>query len=269
MIDSVRTKIGTHDVLLITLDTLRYDVAVDCWASHRTPHLRRRLPSTGWEHRHSPGSFTFAAHTAIFAGFFPTPAKPGKHPRPFAVSFPGSETATEQTYLFDTPDIVTGFAQIGYRTVCIGGVGFFNKLSPLGNVLPRLFQESHWRPELGVTELRSTEHQVRQLIASAQAVSTGQKLFAFLNVSALHQPNCHYIAGANSDTIHTHAAALEYVDKQLATLWQFFESRGPTLVFVMSDHGTAYGEDGFTGHRLAHRTVWDVPYAEFELGSEP
>ena len=30
-------------------------------------------------------------------------------------------------------------------------------------------------------------------------------------------------------------------------------------------HGTAYGEDGFTGHRLGHEVVWTVPYAQFVL----
>ena len=34
---------------------------------------------------------------------------------------------------------------------------------------------------------------------------------------------------------------------------------------ICSDHGTAYGEDGYTGHRLAHPVVWEVPYAEFIL----
>ena len=28
---------------------------------------------------------------------------------------------------------------------------------------------------------------------------------------------------------------------------------------------TAYGEDGYTGHRLGHSVVWTVPYAEFLL----
>ena len=44
--------------------------------------------------------------------------------------------------------------------------------------------------------------------------------------------------------------------------------RGPWLVVICSDHGTAYGEDGYTGHRLAHPVVWDVPYAEFVLPQE-
>ena len=34
---------------------------------------------------------------------------------------------------------------------------------------------------------------------------------------------------------------------------------------MCSDHGTAYGEDGYWGHRLSHPVVWTVPYAEFAL----
>ena len=44
--------------------------------------------------------------------------------------------------------------------------------------------------------------------------------------------------------------------------------RAPLLAIVCSDHGTLYGEDGYTGHRLAHPVVWEVPYAEFVLHQE-
>jgi hypothetical protein len=112
--------------------------------------------------RHSPGSFTFAAHAAFFAGFLPTPAEPGGRSaeRLFALAFPGSETTGPRTAVFEAPDIVAGLAGRGYHTVCIGGTGFFNRRTPLGSVLPGLFAESHWSPELGVTEPRSTENQV-------------------------------------------------------------------------------------------------------------
>jgi hypothetical protein len=41
--------------------------------------------------------------------------------------------------------------------------------------------------------------------------------------------------------------------------------RAPVLTIICSDHGTAYGEDGYIGHRVSHPVVWTVPYAEFVL----
>jgi hypothetical protein len=218
-----------------------------------------------WEERHSPGNFTYAAHQAFFAGFLPTPARPGRHPRLFALRFPGSETTTEDTCVLDGPDIVTGLAQHGYHTICIGGVGFFNQQTLLGRVLPGLFAESHWSAELGVTCRQSTENQVRLACECLARLPLSRRVFLFLNVSALHQPNYFYLPSAESDSPASHAAALEYVDRQLPPLFAALQRRGPVLCILCSDHGTAYGEDGYTGHRLAHPVVWSVPYAELVL----
>lgn len=264
MIDA-GSLIGTHDLLLVTLDSLRYDVARDALARGLTPNLAAVLPAGEWEERHSPGSFTYAAHHAFFAGFLPTPARPGRHPRLFAARFAGSETTGPGTAVFDAPDIVSGLAGRGYHTVCIGGVGFFNRQTPLGRVLPDLFAESHWRPELGVTEPRSTENQVRLAVEALGRLEPERRLFLFLNVSAIHQPNCCYLSGATEDSPESQAAALAYVDRHLPTLFAAVRRRGPALVVLCSDHGTAYGEEGYTGHRLGHDCVWTVPYAEFVL----
>ncbi|ABF86619.1 conserved hypothetical protein [Myxococcus xanthus DK 1622] len=260
--------IGTHDLLFITLDTLRYDVAEALAAQGRTPNLSALLPGGRWEQRHSPASFTYAAHHAFFAGFLPTPATPGLHPRLFSMRFEGSETTASDTCVLDAPDLVTGLAGRGYHTICIGGVGFFNKRNPLGNVLPGLFAESHWSPELGVTDPRSTEHQVTLAVQRLEALPREQRVFLFINVSALHQPNRHYVPGATQDSRESHAAALAYVDSQLPPLFAALRRRGPAFCIVCSDHGTTYGEDGFTGHRLAHPVVWTVPYAELLLPRE-
>jgi hypothetical protein len=262
---NARELIGLHDVLLVTLDTLRYDVAQRALAAGQTPNLRRVLPGGAWEKRHSPGSFTYAAHQAFFAGFLPTPVAPGKHVRLFAAKFPGSETTGEPTFVFDAPDIVTGLANCGYRTICIGGVGFFNRLSPLGCVLPDLFQESHWSEALGVTSVNSTELQVDLACERLASLAPSQRVFLFLNVSALHQPNCIFAPPAAEDSPETQAAALAYVDRHLPRLFEAMSRRAPVLCILTSDHGTAYGEEGYWGHRLAHETVWTVPYAEFVL----
>jgi hypothetical protein len=257
--------IGSHDILFVTLDTLRYDVAQETLRQGRTPNLAAVLPGGRWEKRHTPGNFTYAAHQAFFAGFLPTPACPGKHPRLFSVRFPGSETTTERTCVFDAPDLVTGLADRGYHTACIGGVGFFNKQSPLGRVLPSLFAESHWGPDLGVTDPDSTENQVALAEDILGRQPRQQRVFLFVNVSAIHQPNCIFVEGATADTPATHAAALAYVDRHLPRLFAALQRRAPVLCLLCSDHGTAYGEDGYRGHRLGHSVVWTVPYAEFLL----
>jgi hypothetical protein len=263
-IDAARL-IGTHDVLLVVLDALRYDVAAEALAGGRTPNLAGVLPGGTWERRHSPATFPLPAHQAFFAGFLPPPARPGRHERLFAARFTGSETTGERTAVFDAPDIVTGLAMRGYRTICIGGVGFFNKLTPLGNVLPGLFAESHWSEEMGVTSARSTEVQVKLARSILAELPPDRRVFLFINVSALHQPNCLFTPGAKADSKQTQADALAYVDRWLPVLFDAVRRRGPSLVVICSDHGTAYGEEGYIGHRVAHPVVWTVPYAEFVM----
>jgi arylsulfatase A-like enzyme len=258
MID-MNTVVGERDIALIVLDTLRYDVAVEEMRAGRTPNLARLIPN-GWEQRHSPGTFTYASHSAFFAGFLPTPATPGKHGRLFALRFGGSETTASTTCVLDGATIVEGLATRGYHTLCIGGVGFFNLENPLGNALPSLFAERHWSRATGVTDPRSFENQIDIVERSLGTLAADQRAFTFINVSALHQPNHFYLDSDGRDTRASHAAALRYVDEHFARLVAALRPR--TFVIVCSDHGTLYGEDGYVGHRIAHPIVTTVPYAE-------
>jgi hypothetical protein len=258
--------VGSHDVVLVTLDTLRFDVAQEEFAAGRLPHFGRYLAPGGWEERYTPGTFTYAAHCAFFAGFLPTPARPGSHPRLLSLQFEGSETADARTYVCKEVDnVVAGFGNIGYRTICIGGVGFFNLQNLLGSALPGLFAERYWRREFGVTSQGSTNLQVELACERLTASELqDQRVFLFINVSAIHQPNCHYL-GTHEDSLQSHAAALRYVDEALDPLWQTLARRGDSFVIVCSDHGTAYGEDGYVGHRHGHPIVMRVPYAHFRI----
>ncbi|GEM47501.1 STM4013/SEN3800 family hydrolase [Deinococcus cellulosilyticus] len=260
---NARTLIGTHDVLFITLDSLRFDVA-----------QQAHLPGLGkyfaeWEKRHSPASFTYAAHHAFFSGFLPTPAVPGRHPRLFAARFQGSETTHPQTFVFDEATLPQALARRGYHTVCIGGVGFFNQETPLGQVLPGLFQESHWSRDMGVTSRHSAQAQVKAALRVLDDVSTDQRVFLFLNLSATHKPTHIFHADLQTDSPETQKAALEQAEPHLVRLLEAQQQRGPALVILTSDHGEAFGEDGFHGHRLGHEVVWTVPYAEFVIGAGP
>ena len=256
--------VGTHDIALVTIDTLRYDVAVEELAAGRTPNLATLV--SAWEQRHTPGSFTYAAHAAFFAGFLPTPAHPGRHPRLFALRFEGSETTTAGTCVLDGATIVEGLASRGYHTLCVGGVGFFNQQNALGRVFPSLFAEAHWSRETGVADPKSFEHQISVIVEAHARVAPTQRVFTFLNVSALHQPNHFYLDGAVGDTRASHAAALRYVDRHIPALFDVLGKRGPLFAIICSDHGTLYGDDDYVGHRIAHPNVMTVPYAEVLRG---
>ncbi len=251
--------VGSHDIVMITFDTLRYDVAQKLWKDGKLPNLQKVLSTTGWEKRHTGGSFTYAAHHAFFAGFLPTPFDDPKYPRLFATRFAGSETSTDTTFVFDSPTIIEGLQKENYHTCCIGGVGFFNKQTSLSQVFPLMFDESHWIEKYGVTNPKSSYYQFSK---AKEVLNTVEKnLFLFINLSAIHQPNCFYLEGAEEDTLESHAKALEYIDSQIPILLDSLKQN--TLCLFMGDHGTAYGEDGYQGHRLAHEVVWNVPYAEF------
>lgn len=257
--------VGRADILLITLDTLRFDAAQAAWEADQLPNLGPHLSPRGWERRHTPASFTYAAHHAFFAGFLPTPEQPGQHSRLFASRFAGSETTTEKTFVFDQPTLPEALSALGYRTICVGGTGFFNPSSELGKVLPSLFDESHWSPQLGVADPMSEVHQV-STACERFAEYPDTPVFMFINISAIHQPNWFYASQQERpDDLQSHTAALVAVDRALAPLFKCCRDRRDTFCVVCSDHGTAYGENGYTGHRLAHDSVWTVPYTEFML----
>lgn len=261
---NARKLIGNVDLLFITLDSLRYDAACLALSQGLTPNLAKFLPDGVWQKRQSPGNFTYAAHQAFFAGFLPTPDYPGRHARLFAAAFIGSETTTEETFVFNAPNIVQGLSNFGYHTICIGGVGFFNKLTALGEVFPAMFAESHWSKEMGVTSNRSTELQVDLAIELIKKRPSTERKFLFINISAIHQPNCIFLEDAQIDSVASQIAALAYVDQHLGRLFNYLSSHR-YLTIICSDHGTAYGEDGYWGNRVSHPVIWTVPYAEFML----
>ena len=258
--------VGNCNIVILTFDTLRYDVAMEAMQRGRTPFLKNLLPRGQWEQRHTPATFTYAAHHAFFSGYLPTPTpKPADYQRLFACDFAGSSTTGDTTWVTECATVPQGLAAEGYHTICIGGVGFFNRQNALGCVLPDLFMESHWSVELGVTSPHSTQNQVALANARLQALDEGQRSMLFINLSAMHQPSCIFSDDADEDSANTQLDALAYVDSQLMPLFETLRSRGDTLCILSSDHGTSFGEDGAWGHGIAHPNVWEVPYSEFIL----
>jgi hypothetical protein len=198
-------------------------------------------------------------------GFLPTPIEPAGHERLFALRFAGSRTTGPRTCVFDAPDIVSGFTACGYHTICIGGVGYFNKRTPLSRVLPGLFAESHWDESLGVTCRASARNQFALARQRLRGLAADRRVFLFVNLSAMHHPNRIYLAGATVGSPATQGAALASVDREIGPFIADIRRGRSWLCILCLDHGTLYGDDGRHGHRTAHQAVWDVPYGEFIL----
>ncbi|MEU7021649.1 STM4013/SEN3800 family hydrolase [Streptomyces sp. NPDC046203] len=259
MIDAAGIIESGTNILFVTLDSLRYDVARATTRAGRTPRLAGFLPGGQWEERWTPGTFTLPAHVAFFSGFLPKLPQPSQPPRLWECRPPAFKTVDPRTFVFDAPNLLIGLAQHGYRTVCVGGVTYFSRETPLGSVLPAMFDEDFWRPEFCSPEPDSTRHQVEFALDVART-REDRPLFLFVNVSATHVPHGHYL-GDSSDSWLSQAAALAYADEHLGVLLEGLTSTRKWLVIMCADHGDAFGEDGYHGRGIIHPTVTSVPFA--------
>lgn len=258
---------GSHDILFICLDTLRYDVAAEEEAKGTTPVLNRYGP---WEKCQAPGNFTYPSHHAMFAGFLPCPydAKSiaDRQPLFFPVNAGMGKRAPAGAFGFSGATIMEGLEKAGYDTWCVGGVAFFDKRSDLGRVFPGYFRHSYWNPSFACPVKDSTRNQVDFLLKKIEKADRDIPVFLYLNIDAIHYPNYFYLDGAVHDSLESHGAALRYVDGQLGRLFERWKSvRGSTFVLCCSDHGTCYGEDGCQFHGINHPAVTTVPYKHFTL----
>ncbi|UKY49226.1 STM4013/SEN3800 family hydrolase [Streptomyces inhibens] len=265
MINASRIIEAGDGILFVTLDSLRYDVAQTALEAGMTPHLAGLLPGGRWERRQTPGTFTLPAHIAFFSGFLPKLPQPAQPSRLWECRPPAFKKVPPETFQFDAANLLDGLGRHGYRTVCVGGVTYFSRETPLGSVLPDLFDEDHWRPEFCSPEPDSTRHQVDQALELADPVGERRPLYLFVNVSATHVPHGHYI-DSSEDTTASQAAALSYADAQLGRLLDGLAAKGRWLVIICADHGDAYGDDGFHGRGIAHPSVFNVPYAAWVHG---
>lgn len=258
--------VGRRDILFVCLDSLRYDVAVQEQERGGTPVLNQY---GDWRKCQAPGNFTYPSHQAMFAGFLPIEV--GIHNMKereklfFAEDIGMGRVAPEGAYSFSGSTWVEGLAKEGYETICIGGVSFFDKRTDIGRVMPEYFTRSYWKPAFGCRVKDCATHQVDFAVQVLRQMDTEQRVMMYINFSALHYPNYFYVEGKRKDCVESHAAALRYVDGELARLFDAFAERGNAFVICLSDHGTCYGEDGVWFHGINHPIVNTVPCKYFFL----
>lgn len=259
--------VGSHDILFVCLDTLRYDIAKQEEQAGRTPILNRYGT---WEKCQAPGNFTYPSHHAMFAGFLPCRFDAKNLSDREVLFFPANIGLGRKTppgaFAFQGATIMEGLEHEGYDTWCVGGVAFFDKRSDIGKVFPGYFHHSYWKPAFSCTVKESTKNQVDFILRKIETIDKKQKIFLYLNVDAVHYPNYFYLEKGKTDSLESHAAALRYVDSELGRLFDGWkEKRSGTFVICCSDHGTCYGEDGCQFHGINHPAVNTIPYKHFLL----
>jgi hypothetical protein len=283
-----------HSVILVTLDSCRYDVAMQA----HTPNLDRLSSLIRAE---GPGTYTLPAHAALFNGFLPRPVS-GSFSinghrwdmiwRSGAARSAGSRVAIP----FEGSTLMEHYESKGHRVIGAGGVTFFDSSDP-ANSLPALFPEFRYfgRPSRtpATPATRVVDRHATLTLAHTGSLANlcleADRFFLFVNCPSTHIPyttpdnpltdrtrkllevlyRLHDSRGStpgyggltardNGVLLDKQKRAMEWADARLGDLFTRLALRSP-LVVVCADHGEEFGEGGRFGHGHPHSMVSTVP----------
>lgn len=257
---------GTSNVLLITLDSCRFDT----FKRSYVPNLKNISPL----HKAiAPSYFTYGSHASIWMGFTPGISnstqpwlnpKAGKLIRMANAGFIGNE---EDAIHLEGANIVEGFKKIGFLTIGSGSVGWFDPNTDTGAVLGKPFDRFYYPGNTW-----SLKSQLSWINTQLEELDNGQPSFVFLNVGETHVPYWHEGAdwprepspcvpfgGGQCSRFKSkkqQKGCLEWVDTQLYDLLNLFSDQ---TIIVCADHGDCWGEDGLWEHGISHWATLTVP----------
>jgi len=252
------------NVAVITLDSLRYDTTQIANTPNFKNTFEKHSNEKNWIRVFSHGTYTLPSHmTMLHKGHFPGDPK---LPFPYDCGEGGKSIfrndlpyIREKPSLFKLPDaenIVKGFSKNNYRTIGIGGVGWFNTNVQTSNFWGnRYFEEFYWDHSFHEDNPNSLQYQIelsKKLLANKQ----DKNIFYFLNISSTHAPYRN-----NGYSVEGQAKALEYVDSKIVELLELLPR--PCFTIICADHGDCFGEDGYYGHAIYHQKVLEVPMNVF------
>ena len=259
-----------EDVLIITLDSCRYDTFKHLFDKNLIPNLK----SVGQLYRaQAPSHFTYGSHASFWMGFTPGIAntrKPYLNPKAgklFRMSHSGLPTNNQDCFTLIGKNIVDGFNNQNYTTIGTGAVEWFNPSTETGAVLGSDFKAFYFAENTW-----SLNNQLQWINKQLELCSPKQKVFCFLNIGETHVPYWHEGAswerwpspcvpfgGDSCDAMESafrQRSCLEWVDFELGPLLKRFED---STILVCADHGDCWGEDGLWEHGISHAATLTVP----------
>jgi len=257
------------NLLLITLDTCRFDTTQIAFLPNFEQLIDESRKKDGWVKCYSHGTFTLPSHKAMFLG--------GKFPSNKNNPYPFSNNKSmfkfikknnliiaknnKPHFLFENehgllinPNLYTSipdyFYQNNWNIFGIGSVAWFNlKKYNIASIWPEMFHNNfYYGKETASDNHKSFENQIEII----QNKIKKENNFFFINIGSTHSPFC----GFGKDH-EAQVEALEYVDKHILDLVNSFPK--PLIIQIVGDHGECFGEDEMYGHSFYHPKVMEVP----------
>ena len=239
--------------LILTLDACRYDTAIKAHTPNFNYYSR-------WHLCYSRAIYTLPSHIAFFqSGHLPNyyEGRYAYNSRPFFRA--NLEWTVHRNPMYVVPEsenLIQGFRKLDYRTIGVGGVGWFNMEYETSALWNNYFDEFYRYRTFSELDLNGFENQIKFL--RTLLLQEEKKLFLFVNVAATHFPY------RNIEGHEGQIKALEYIDEHINKLLNLLPR--PIHCFIFSDHGEVFGEDGLEdGHRTYHLKVMEVPMMDFIL----
>lgn len=220
--------LNKYDFLLITLDSLCYSTTEKATIPNIEKYGKFRKVYT-------QATYTFPSHCSMFQGLFPDNRLSDElyYNRKLFVMFSIAGTITDKSrnmgiiFPNSASNIIRGFEECDYRTIGIGGVGWFDSRRPTSSIWKtEFFNEFYYEPAFHETSTNSIKAQIEYLRNKVE--NENRSLFAFINISATHSPYLY----------KNQVYALEQFDKKFPELLNIFKERGrPLFLIIVADHG--------------------------------
>jgi hypothetical protein len=252
------------NLALIVIDSLRFDTTQVATTPNFRSIFQKFSNDEYWVQVGANATYTLPAHIALLKdGRTPCrnqPDVPGPYNREKEILFRPQLAWREKDATYPTPEapnIVKGFEKLGYRTVGIGGVHWFNTAFQTSAFWGgEYFQEFYWRPDFADDHPDGFENQLGLCEGLFENHRPDVPVFFFINIAS-----CHFPYRRNERSVQGQARCLEYIDAHIQDLLQLLPL--PCHVLIMADHGECFGEDGLWGHAIYHPKIMEIPMKSF------